>query len=142
MAKFDNAKKEKKVKRKWYQINGKTYTYYIWSIPIVPFVVLYDKIKEYNYKRRVWSDEKATAVLDFVLPQVLEWVEEDKAFYYCMDWGHSRLWKKARRRDRKWAYKFDYRLHNFIKEGYENADYIKTIEKDYYETWVKFVERG
>lgn len=141
MAQFDNAKKEKKNNRKWYIINGKKYSYYIWALPILPIALLADKIKDYNYNRRVWSEEKATKVLDYVLPQVLEWVEENKAFYYCMEWGHSQLWKKARRRDRKWAYKFDWRLHNFIKDGYENAGYIKSIEEDFYEIWVKFVEK-
>lgn len=143
MASFDKAKVEKVNKRKWYEIHHGNYTYYIWSIPLVPFVILHDKIQEYQSKRRVWSEEKATKVLDYVLPQVLEWVEDDKAFYYSMEWGISRLWRKARRRDRKWAYKFDWRLHNFIKDGYENAEYIKTVEQDScYETWVKFVEKG
>ena len=142
MAQFDKAKVEKKRHRKWYIINGKKYSYYIWALPIIPFVLLVDKIQEYQSKRRVWSEEKATKVLDYVLPQVLEWVEEDKAFYYCMQWGVSPLWRKARWRDRKWAYKFDWGLHNFIKDGYENAEYVKTVEQNScYETWVKFVEK-
>lgn len=143
MAQFDKAKAvEKKYRRKWYEIQGKKYTYYIWALPILPLVLLADKIKDYRYNRRVWSAEKATKVLDYVLPQVLEWVEDDKAFYYSMEWGHSQLWRKARRRDRKWAYKFAYQLHKFIQNGYENAEYIKTVEQDnYYETWVKFVEK-
>ena len=143
MAQFDKAKTvEKKYRRKWYEIQGKKYTYYIWALPILPLVLLVDKIKDYRYNRRVWSEEKATKVLDYVLPQVLEWVEEDKAFYYSMEWGHSQLWRKARRRDCKWAYKFAYQLHKFIQNGYENAEYVKTVEKDNYgETWVKFVEK-
>ena len=141
MAKFDKAKKEKKNKRKWYIINGKKYSYYIWALPIIPFVLLVDKIQEEASKRRVWSEKRATKILDYVLPQVLEWVEEDNAFYYCMQWGVSSLWRKARRRDRKWAFKFDWRLHNFIKDGYENAEYTKSIDKDYDDTWVKFVEK-
>ena len=48
MAQFDNAKKEKKNKRKWYIINGKKYSYYIWALPILPIVLLADKIKDYN----------------------------------------------------------------------------------------------
>ena len=143
MAQFDKAKTvEKKYRRKWYEIQGKKYTYYIWALPIIPFVLLVDKIQEYQSKRRVWSAEKATKVLAYVLPQVLEWVEDDKAFYYSTEWGVSQLWRKARRRDRKWAYKFDWRLHNFNKAGYENAEYNKPVEQDnYYETWVKFVEK-
>ena len=142
MAQFDKAKVEKKRRRKWYEIQGEKYTYYIWGLPILPFMLLADKIQDYQYKRRVWSAEKATKVLDYVLPQVLEWVEDDKAFYYSMEWGHSQLWRKARWRDRKWAYKFAYQLHNFIKDGYENAEYIKTVEKDNYDTWVKFIEKN
>lgn len=143
MAQFDKAKTiEKKNDRKWYKIYGKKYTYYIWALPLLPFVLLIDKIKDCQDKRRIWSDERATKALDYVLPKVLDWVEDDKAFYYCMEWGYSRLWRKARVRDRKWAHKFDWRLHKFIQEGYENAEYIKTVETDdYYETWVKFVEK-
>ena len=141
MAKFDKAKIEKKNKRKWYIINGKKYSYYIWALPIIPFVLLVDKIQEEASKRRVWNEERATKVLDYVLPQVLEWVEEDKAFYYCMQWGPSHMWRKARRRDRKWAFKFDWRLQRYVKDGYENADYTKTVEQDYDDTWVKFVEK-
>ena len=58
-----------------------------------------------------------------------------------MSWGSSSLYRKAPRKYREWADKFEYRLQQFIKEGYENVDYVKTIEKDYYDTWVKFVEK-
>lgn len=142
MATFDKAKEKKEApRRKWYEIQGKKYTYYIWSIPLVPIVTLIDKCQEWASKRRVWSEDKATKVLDLVLPKVVEWVEEDKAFYYCMEWGTRKLWATAPRKYRKWAYKFEYQLRNFIRDGYENADYVKTIEKDYYETWVKFAEK-
>jgi hypothetical protein len=90
----------------------------------------------------VWSAERATKVLNHVLPKVLEWVEEDKAYYYCMDWGTSNLWRGAKRTDRKWAQKWQYQLRDFIKEGYENELYSKSVEKDYYDTWVKFEERA
>ena len=140
---FDKAKAlKKKSNKKWYIINGKKYSYYIWELHLLPFVVLYDALEERADKRRVWSAERATKVLNHVLPNVLEWVEEDKAYYYCMDWGTSDLWRKAKYRDRKWARKWEYDLRDFIKEGYENEHYSKSVEKDYSDTWVKFEERA
>lgn len=135
---YAKTRKEKQNHKKWWVINGKKYSYYIWALPIVPFVLLYDKISDYLYARRVWDEEKATKVLDRVLPHVLEWVEEDDAYYYCMDWGYSILWRKAPLTMRKWARKFDFNLHQFIKTDYQKDGYEKTIEGDRYETWVKF----
>ena len=83
-------------------------------------------------------------MLDKVLPKVLDYSEKDKAFYYNMEWGCSQLWYKAPLRYRKWARKFQYDLHKFIEEGYENAQYIKTVDKDKYlyeDTWIKFEEK-
>lgn len=140
---FDKAKaKSKSTKKKWYVINTKKYSYYLWALPLVPFVELYDRVNDYCYERRVWSAERATKVLDHVLPKVLEWVEEDKAYYYCMDWGTSNLWRGAKRIDRKWAYKWEVQLQQFIRDGYTNSNYIKSEEKDFYEIWIKFEERA
>lgn len=139
---FDKAKKTKKNTKKWYIINGKKYSYHIWALPLLPFVILYDTLEERANKHRVWSAERATKVLNHVLPKVLEWVEEDKAYYYCMGWSTSNLWRGAKRIDRKWANKWQYQLRDFIKEGYENEHYSKSVEKDYCDTWVKFEERA
>ena len=139
---FDKAKETKSNKKPWYIINGKRYSYYVWALPLVPFVTLYDVMSQRADKRRVWDTQRATKVLNHVLPKVLEWVEEDKAYYYCMDWGTSNLWRGAKRNDRKWAQKWQYQLRDFIKEGYENEHYSKSVEKDYYDTWVKFEERA
>lgn len=139
---FDKAKETKSNKKPWYIIRGKRYSYYVWALPLVPFVTLYDVMSQRADKRRVWSAERATKVLNHVLPKVLEWVEEDKAYYYCMDWGTSNLWRGAKRIDRKWARKHEYKLRDFIKEGYENEHYSKSVEKDYCDTWVKFEERA
>ena len=135
---YAKTRKEKQNHKKWWIINGKKYSYYIWVLPLIPFVLLYDKISDYLYARRVWDEEKAIKVLDRVLPYVLEWVEEDDAYYYCMDWGYSSLWRKAPLTMRKWARKFDFNLHQFIKNGYQKDGYEKTIEGDRYETWIKF----
>ena len=144
MGKFDKAKRKTtaKPKKKWWIINTKRYSYYIWALPFIPFIELSDKIKDRKYRRLRWDTRTATKVLDIILPQILEWVEEDKAFYYSMEWNFHGYTKFVPRRLRKWVLKYRYDLHQYVKNGYENADYIKTIEKDNYdEIWVKFVEK-
>ena len=144
MKTFDKAKHDSKPLKKWWIIHRKNYSYYIWALPIIPFIELADYIEKRAYAKRVWNTKTATKVLDKVLPKVLEWVEADKAFYYCMDWGSSSLWHKAPLRYRKWAHKFQNDLQEFIEEGYENPQYIKTVDKGvslFDETWVKFEEK-
>ena len=80
MAHFDKVKNPAKPRKKGWILHTKNYSYYIWALPILPFVLLADYIKDRNYKRLVWDETIATKVLDKVLPQLLEWVEEDNAF--------------------------------------------------------------
>ncbi len=143
MKDFEYAKNKQTQKRKkWWVIKGKQYSYYIWALPLIPFVTLANKYKDWSYSRRVWSDGKATKILDYVLPYVLEYVEEDDAYYYCMQWYTTSLWRRAPYFSRGWAKKFSSKLHSFIEEGYNKDGYIKTVEKDFYETWIKFQKRG
>lgn len=135
---YAKTRKEKQNHKKWWIINGEKYSYYIWVLPVIPFAFLYDKISDYLYARRVWDEKKAIKVLNYVLPHVLEWVEEDEAYYYCMDWRHCILWEKAPFTMRKWTIKFSANLHQFIKDGYQVDGYEKTIENDGYGTWIKF----
>lgn len=144
MSTFDKAKQAKKTGKKWWIINTKKYSYYIWALPLIPFIELADRIEEKAYAKRVWDTDKATRVLNKVLPKVLEWVEEEGAFYYCMEWGYSNMWRKSPLKYRKWAKKFQYDLHKFVENGYENPQYIKTVDKGQYyydDTWVKFEEK-
>ena len=143
MKTFDNAKTKTKAKRnkKWYVIKIKDYVFYIWLLPLFPFVFALEKLNNWRYNRLKWTEKKATKILDKILPNCLDWVAEDKAFYYCMSWQDSILWRKAPLFHRKWVKKFNYKLHQFIKNGYENVNYIKTVEKDYYDTWIKFTEK-
>ena len=142
MKAFDKAKvPKKKNKKKWWIVHTKRNSYHIIALPLIPFCELYDKARDYASSRRVWSDTKAVTVLNAVLPHLLEWSEEDQAFYYCMDWGESALWKFAPRRYRKWTRKFKYKLHQFILDKYEHPQYKKIIENECYECWVKFIEK-
>lgn len=142
MKNFDKAKKQNKSNnKKWYILHTKNYSYYIWALPLLPFVILVDYIKHWYYNRLIWSNERAIKVLNKALPKIIEWVETDKSFYYCMDWGTSQLYNRAPFFSRKWARKFAWKLHRFIKEEFEIEGYKKSIETDNYEeVWVRFSE--
>ena len=139
MADFNKAKRTNNGK-KWYVINTKNYQVYFWALPMLPIVIMIDKLKNWQYNRRTWDDEKAKKVLDKILPKVLEWVEEDNAFYYCMSWSDWGLYDNAPIGYRNWVKKFRYELQKFIRYGYENEKYTKTVESDGYDIWVKFTE--
>lgn len=140
MADFNKAKKNNNGK-KWYVVSTKNYQVYFWALPILPIVIMINKLESCQYKRRVWSDEKAKKVLDKILPKVLEWVEKDDAFYYCMGWSSWDLYNNAPFGYRRWVKKFNYELQKFIRYNYENEKYTKTIDNDGYDIWVKFTEK-
>lgn len=143
MADFNKAKRKKiNNSKKWYVINTKNYQVYFWALPILPIIIMIDKFENWQYERRTWNDEKAKKVLDKILPKVLEWVEEDNAFYYCMSWSSWSLYNHAPFGYRKWVKKFNYELQKFIRYNYEDEKYIKTIEdNDYDDIWIKFSEK-
>ena len=136
-----NKAKNNRPRRKWYTIRIKNYNFYLWGLPFVPFVFFNDYIKDRRYKRLEWSEVRASRVLTKVLPSVLEWVEEDNAFYYCMDWDTSHLWRKCRRGDRAWAKKYAYKMRSYLQDAYTHSNYVKTVESDGYDTWIKFEEK-
>lgn len=138
MASFDKAK-TKKVKKDLPRICVGDYQVVFFALPLLPIVMALDAFHDWQYNRLVWSAEKATKVLDAILPRVLEWVEEDNAFYYCTDWDGAMLRNNAPLKYKKWVKKYYWKLHDFVKDGYQNPDYNKTIEDDAFsDVWVKF----
>lgn len=145
MTKFDRAKRKVERNKRMKKFNPYiyigNYEFFVLALPIAPFFIAWEKFDDWNYKRMEWDEERATKILDYVLPKTLEWVEEDNAFYYCLEWSPSKISNSAKIIDKKWCKKFEYDLRRFIKKGYENSDYTKTIEEDWDGTWIKFVEK-
>ena len=141
MAKFDIAKNKNEKKKINWRVNIGDYQVAFWALPIFPIFYGIEKFKNWNYNRMVWDEKRADRVLNIILPKALKWVEEDNAFYFSMEWGGDIYWRKAKRVDRKWARKFCYKLKSYLKNEYENADYIKSVEHEYDEIWIKFVEK-
>lgn len=150
MKKFEYAKERalnKKAKFKMPTIKTANYEIPLWGLLVLPLVIIaivYDKIKDWNYLRQEWSEEKATKVLNCFLPYSLEFIEEDNAYYYCLGWHNSgdKLAKRAPINLKRWAKKFGYKTFQYLEEKYENPDFIKTIENDGYDKWIKFEKRG
>lgn len=129
--------KEKKIN--WDKIEDKLVN--IIACPIRPIYKLAVYTENKIDNRRKWSGEKAQKVLNKILPKVLDYVEEDNAFYYCMSWSEWGLVDNAPLVYYKWVKKFKYNLHDFIRNKYKNEDYEKTIENDGYGEWIKFTEK-
>ena len=144
MASFDKAKaKANKVKKGCPRICIGDYQVVFFALPLLPIVMILDAFHDWQYNRLVWSEEKATKALDAILPKMLEWVEEDDAFYYCAGWSGTALIDKAPFRYKKWVKKYYWRLHDFVKDGYQNPDYDKTVEDDAFgDCWIKFTAKG
>lgn len=146
MADFTKAKKKAEERKKANSkkqrvITTKRHSYPVWVFFLIPFLELYEIMTERADKRRQWSEEKATKVLDAILPNVLEYSEDEKTYYYCLQWGDGILVSNAPIRYRKWARKFSHRLREYLVEFYENENYIKTFTESDFDDWIAFSEK-
>ena len=143
---FDKAKEKgkKKNKKKWWIINTKNYSYYIWALPIIPFCWVYDKIVKLIDKSRKWDEAKADKILNKALPKMLEWDEDEKNYYLYIRRYHGFDWCRVPLIYRKWSKKFSYRLKEYFLEKYENELYTKRVETEDYNEWyyITFTEKN
>ena len=98
------------------------------------------RLDDWRYDHRQWNEKKATKVLNKILPSKLEWVPQKNAFYYDMDREPYGLVRNAPFYYKKWVEKFRYDLHYFVRDGYQNVNYIKTVIDEYGQR-VKFEEK-
>lgn len=133
---FEKAKH--KPKKPWYMVNTKNYQIPFWVLPIAPIVIGIAKLGDWFYDRIKWDERKATKVLNHVLPKILDYDKDEDAYYYCMGWEAYNLWHKAPLRYRCFAYRYDFKLRSFIKDGYMAKGYCKSVANDGYDEWVEF----
>nr|DAG87220.1 MAG TPA: hypothetical protein [Herelleviridae sp.] len=131
-------KTKNKPKKPWYMVNTKNYQIPLWALPIAPIVIGVSKLSDWFYDHIKWDERKATKVLNHVLPKILDYDKDEDAYYYCMDWGTYILWHEAPLRYRRFVYKYEFKLHSFIKDKYMAKGYCKSIINDDYEEWVEF----
>ena len=143
---FEKAKEngKKKNKKKWWIINTKNYSYYIWALPIIPFCWVYDKIVNLIDKSRKWDEAKADKILNKTLPKMLKWDEEEKNYYLYIRSFYGFNWERVPFIYRKWSKKFSYRLKEYLLDKYENELYTKKVEKEDYDDfyYITFTEKN
>lgn len=108
-------------------------------VPLAVMVGAYDHYKNKYYHSLEWDEKKATKVLDKALPKVVEYDEDADVYWFSMNWGTTYFADKAPLGLRTWARKYSHEVKQFIKEGYENPNYVKSFEDvGGWEEWVKF----
>ena len=143
---FDKAKEKgkNKNKKKWWIINTKDYSYYIWALPIIPFLWMFDKIESLIDKSLKWDEAKAKKILDKTLPKILEWDDDEKNYYLYIRRYYGFNWERTPIIHRKWSKKFSYSLKEYFLEKYENELYTKRVETEDYNEWhyITFTEKN
>lgn len=144
-AKVRAEKKKKAREKKWYYVyydyQGMKCRSHILMMPLVGITMAVDHVRNKYYTSLTWSEAKATKILDKTLPKVLEYVVEDKAYYFSFDWNTRYLTDRAPIGTRTWTKKFCTELLDFLEKDYSNKNYNKILEKDEYgDKWIKFVE--
>ena len=133
-----------KKERKPLTIKTKYHVYYWWAAPLIPFCEFYDWVNQKLDKMIMWDEKKAEHLLNkYILPKRLEYIEEEKAYYYAVlfnpEWNYYRF---CPRRYHRWLRKYGYYTQRFLIEKYENPDYIKEELREYDDHWIIFKERA
>lgn len=131
-------KARNKPKKPWYMVNTKNYHFPFWAAPLVPFVIGLSKLYDWLFDNIKWDEDKATKLLNHVLPKILDYDKDENAYYYCMNWGVFFMWDKAPLRYRCFVKKYYLNLQSFIKEKYTVKGYCKSVIDDKYYEWVEF----
>lgn len=143
MKDFEYAKKQaekaKKKKMRWWVRIGNDRVY-IWALPLYPLVILADKFDNWKYNRLVWDEAKAKKVLDYALPDTLEYIAEEDTYYFNTCWNFSK--KHVPWYLRPWARKFANKLTDYLVDTYQKDGYKKEFEEDWDYNWVKFTKEG
>ena len=132
-----NKKKKEHTFRKWWNKNR----YKIMRVIFFPIwwsIKIKEKIKPYLTSKYKWDDNKAQEILNYYIPRIAEWDEEDKTFYFFDDgfgWGMKYNQKQLKFRDRKWwKYNCDFfggKIRSYLIENFELEGFTKEIGNCY-----------
>lgn len=140
-------KKEKKTSnlKKWWNKNDYKVYRVIFFYIYLPSVV-YEKIKKYRRNQIVWSDERATEILNYYIPRRADWEDEDKAFFFFDNgygWGFQSAKKYLKRKDyafwKKFGSSWCLEMREFLVKKFELEGFTKEVNYDYYGTDTEIV---
>lgn len=144
MKKFDYAKHKEKKKKK-FKMPVLSFYDDRYRVPIVllPLGLIYiakDRIHLKYVEHLEWDEVKASKVLDYFLPYVIEYDEDKNVYYYCTNWGYSRtqLSKRVPLRLKGWSKKYHIDVFKYLENGYQKKGFVKSFEKEWNERWIIF----
>ena len=116
--------------KKWWDKNG----YKVMRVVLFPIwlgIKAKEKITSYLNSREEWSEERVKEILNYYIPRLADWDEEDKCFYFFDNgygWSIGLAKKYLKRKDRRfWNVHNDwcggkirsYLIDEFELEGFE-----------------------
>ena len=116
--------------KKWWDKNG----YKVMRVVLFPVwfgIKAKEKITSYLNSREEWSEERVKEILNYYIPRLADWDEEDKCFYFFDNgygWSIGLAKKYLKRKDRRfWNIHNDwcggkirsYLIDEFELEGFE-----------------------
>ena len=116
--------------KKWWDKNG----YKVMRVVLFPIwwgIKAKEKITSYLNSREEWSEERVKEILNYYIPRLADWDEEDKCFYFFDNgygWSIGLAKKYLKRKDRRfWNIHNDwcggkirsYLINEFELEGFE-----------------------
>lgn len=142
-----NRKKPEESKfKKWWNKND----YKVWRAILFPvwlIILAKGKIVTYLDKRNPWDEKRANEILSYYLPRVMDWENEDQAFFFFDNgygWGMKERQKKLKFKDRRFWRKycgfFGGRIRDYLIKNFELEGFTKEVG-DCSESWteLKFV---
>ena len=116
--------------KKWWDKNG----YKVMRVVLFPIwlgIKAKEKITSYLNSREEWSEERVKEILNYYIPRLADWDEEDKCFYFFDNgygWSIGLAKKYLKRKDRRFWNIYNgwsggkirsYLIDEFELEGFE-----------------------
>ena len=141
------SKKEKKTSnlKKWWNKNNYNVCRVLFFYIYLPSVA-YEKIKKYIHKQIVWSEERATEILNYYIPRRAEWDDEKKEFFFFDNgygWNFRLAKKYLKRKDyafwKKFGSSWCLEIREFLVKDFELEGFTKEVVEDYYGTGTEII---
>lgn len=139
-------KQKKHPFRDWQNSNDSLKARRIIFFPIWIYIVISNKIEQWNYDRTEWDEKRADEILSYYIPRESDWNPENKTFYFFDNgrgWNLSLAKRNLKRKDYRFWKKFNgffggeireylvksFELEGFEKEVLDNSDWTEIYFK-------------
>ena len=119
--------------KKWWDKNG----YKVMRVVLFPIwlgIKAKEKITSYLNSREEWSEERVKEILNYYIPRLADWDEEDKCFYFFDNgygWSIGLAKKYLKRKDRRfWNIHNDWcggKIRSYLIDEFELEGFKKEV---------------